>query len=49
MAIESTINQKAYDKKSNSRNAPAEWESQIEVGKQKWVKFIKESLGPLFV
>ena len=44
MAIESTINQKAYDKKSNSRNAPAEWENSIEVGEQTWAKFIKESL-----
>ena len=46
MAIESTVNQKAYDRKSNSRNAPAEWENSIEVGTQTWVKFIKESLDP---
>ena len=44
MAIESTINQKAYDRKSDSRNAPAEWENPFEVGKQAWAKFIKESL-----
>ena len=41
MAIESTINQKPYNKKSNSRNTPAEWENQIEVGQQTWAKFIK--------
>ena len=44
MAIESTINQKAYDKKSDSRNAPAEQENSFEVGEQAWAKFIKESL-----
>ena len=44
MAIKSTINQKPYDKKSNSRNAPAEWENPFEVGEQAWAKFIKESL-----
>ena len=46
MAMESTINQKAYDKKSDSRNAPAEWESSNEVGEQTWVKFIKVSFDP---
>ena len=44
MAIESTINWKAYDRKNDSRNAPAEWENSIEVGEQTWAKFIKESL-----
>ena len=44
MAIESTINQKAYDRKSDSRNALAEWKNPFEAGKQAWAKFIKESL-----